>query len=365
MTGTSGMPHEALADGPAAAVDDVDDTVGDAGLDEELDEALPERRRVGRRLEDDGVPGDERGRDLPRRDRDREVPRRDDADDADRHAYRHLELVAELRRGRLPEEAPALAAHVVAHVDGFLDVAAGLGLHLPHLVRHEVGQLGLVLDDELREAEEDLAALRRGDEAPVLECRLRGGDGAVDVVGAGPREGADQLAVGGARRVERLAGGGVDPLAADVVLKVLGCRRHGPQPIGGREVALPRDVRDDAAAVVERRVPLGERGLDLREVGAAVGEPDRLAGLGQHAVLVPRDLPGESEHELAVHTRERDDRDERRAERARDSLDRAPEEAGVEEVGGLDERRLGVGETTEHGLGDDRLRVAVRDAEKL
>ena len=138
------MPHEAVADRSPAAVDDVDDALRHAGLVEQLDEALPERGRVGRGLEDDGVPGDERGRDLPGRDRDREVPRRDDADDADRHADRHLELVPELRRRRLPEQPPALAAHVVAHVDRFLDVAARLGLHLPHLVRHEVGELGLV-----------------------------------------------------------------------------------------------------------------------------------------------------------------------------------------------------------------------------
>ena len=45
---------------------------------------------------------------------------------------------------RLAEQAPALAAHVEAHVDRFLHVAAGLGLHLPHLVRHEVGELVLV-----------------------------------------------------------------------------------------------------------------------------------------------------------------------------------------------------------------------------
>ena len=226
--GDVGMPHEPLADRAPAAVDDVDDAVRDAGLGEELDEALPERGRVRRRLEDDGVPGDERGRDLPGRDRDREVPRRDDADDADRHPDGHLELVPKLGRGRLPEEAPALAAHVVAHVDRFLHVAAGLGLHLPHLVRHEVGELGLVVGDELREAEEDLAALRCRDEAPLRERRLRGRDRAVDVVGAGAREGADQLAVGGARRVEGLAGGGVDPLAVDVVLKrACLCRRHG------------------------------------------------------------------------------------------------------------------------------------------
>src|SRR4029450_3371304 len=118
--------------------------------------------------------------DLPRGDRDRKVPRRDDADDADRHAHRHLELVLELRRGRLAEQPAPPPAHVEAHVDRFLDVAAGLGLHLPHLVRHEVGELALVVGHELREAEEDLAALGRRDEAPVLVRGLRGRDRAAE-----------------------------------------------------------------------------------------------------------------------------------------------------------------------------------------
>ena len=38
-----------------------------------------------------------------------------------------LNLSRQLRRRRLAEQAPALAGHVVAHVDRFLDVAAGLG----------------------------------------------------------------------------------------------------------------------------------------------------------------------------------------------------------------------------------------------
>ena len=137
-------------------------------------------------------PATSAGRDLPRRDRDREVPGRDRADDPDRHAHRHVELVAELGRRRLAEEPPALAAHVVAHVDRFLDVAAGLGRDLSHLVGHEVGHLVLALDEELREAEEDLAALRRRDEPPVLVRLLRGGDRAVDVVRARLREDADE-----------------------------------------------------------------------------------------------------------------------------------------------------------------------------
>src|SRR2546428_526784 len=45
-------------------------------------------RRVLRRLQDDGVPGDERRRDLPRADEDRNVPRHDRGDDAERLAPR-------------------------------------------------------------------------------------------------------------------------------------------------------------------------------------------------------------------------------------------------------------------------------------
>ena len=129
-------------------------------------------------------PHDERRDDLPGGDRDREVPRRDHADHADRHAHAHVELVPQLGGRRLPEEAPPLPAHVVAHVDRFLDVAAGLRQHLPHLVAHQVGEVVLVLGQELREAEDDLAPLRRRDEPPLLVGRLRGLDGAVDVLGA-------------------------------------------------------------------------------------------------------------------------------------------------------------------------------------
>ena len=99
-----------------------------------------------------------------------------------------MNLSRQLARRRLAEEAPALAGHVVAHVDRLLDVAAGLGAHLPHLARHQVGQLVLVVAQELGEAEEDRAALGRRHEPPVLERRLRRGDRALDVGGARARE---------------------------------------------------------------------------------------------------------------------------------------------------------------------------------
>ena len=132
------------------------------GFDEQLDEALREHRRVVGGLEDDRVAAHERRDDLPRGNRDRKVPRRDHADHADRLADAHLELVGQLGRCRVPKEATTFAGHVVAHVDRFLDVTARLREHLAHLARHELRELFLVLGDERAEAEEDLAALRRG-----------------------------------------------------------------------------------------------------------------------------------------------------------------------------------------------------------
>ena len=105
----------------------------------------------------------------------------------------------------MAEEATAFAGHVVAHVDRFLDVAARLGEHLPHLARHEVRELVLRLGDERAEAEEDLAALRRRYEPPARVRLFRGFHGTIDVVRRRPRERPDQVTVGGAAALERLA----------------------------------------------------------------------------------------------------------------------------------------------------------------
>ena len=94
----------------------------------------------------------------------------------------------------MAEEAAALAGHVDRHVDRLLDVAAGLRQHLAHLAAHQLGQLVLLLLEQAREAEEHVAALGSGHEPPLLERGLRGGDGAVDVLGARAREGAERLA---------------------------------------------------------------------------------------------------------------------------------------------------------------------------
>ena len=86
----------------------------------------------------------------------------------------HRELVGHLRGHGLAEEPAPLAGHVVGDVDRLLDVAARLGQDLAHLAGHEPAELFLVLGQEPRDAEQDLAALRRRHGAPRRE-RARGG----------------------------------------------------------------------------------------------------------------------------------------------------------------------------------------------
>ena len=108
-------------------------------------------------LEHRGVPADERGKGLPGGDGDREVPGRDQPADADRLAEREAHLVGQLARRRVTEEAAPLPGHVPGHVDGLLDVAEGLGLHLPHLARDQAADLLLAGLQDARRALEDLA----------------------------------------------------------------------------------------------------------------------------------------------------------------------------------------------------------------
>ena len=152
------------------------------------------------------------GSELPGGDCDREVPRRDRADDADGHPHRHLELVPQLRGCRLAEETAPFTGHVDRHVDRLLDVAPGLREHLAHLAAHQLGQLVLLVLEQAREAEEDVATLRRRREPPLLERGFRCFDGAVDVLGARAREGSERVPVAGTRDSK------VSPEAASVHL---------------------------------------------------------------------------------------------------------------------------------------------------
>ena len=171
MTLTSGWSTIAFPTSVAGAGHDVHHAVRQAALLEQLDEADQAGGRIRRRLDHRRVATDERREELPGGDGDREVPGGDDADDPDRAPDGHGELVGHLRWHGLPEEAPALPGHVVRDVDRLLDVAARLGQDLAHLAGHEPGELFLVLGQQARDAEQDLATLRRRHGAPAREGR--------------------------------------------------------------------------------------------------------------------------------------------------------------------------------------------------
>ena len=94
--GHVGVVDEPLAALAARAGDDLDDALGQPGLERELGEAQRGQRRQLGRLEHHRVAGRQRRAHLPRGDRQREVPRHDQPDHAERLAH------GERRRRRPP-----------------------------------------------------------------------------------------------------------------------------------------------------------------------------------------------------------------------------------------------------------------------
>src|SRR5437763_564032 len=87
-----------------------------------------------------------------------------------------------------------------------------------------------------------------------------------------------------------------------------GTSRHSSNAAPASELRA-RDLGDNEEVVRELGVPVAEHRLELLRVVAALGEPDGLGGVGGDPVLVPGDVPGERDHDVAVHARQRDDAD--------------------------------------------------------
>src|SRR5579864_8774706 len=118
---------------------------------------------------------------------------------------------------------PAEAGRVLAHVDRFLDIPAGLLEDLAHLLRHQPSELFLALLDDERRLQGDLAPGRRRRVPPAGEGFLGRLDGGVDILPVGRLHHSQHLIfvgrVGGGEGLARLR---LDPLAADVVPIALG-----------------------------------------------------------------------------------------------------------------------------------------------
>src|SRR5581483_1122571 len=127
-----------------------------------------------------------------------------------------------------------------------------------------------------------------------------------------------------------------------------------------------RDLRDEAPLVLDVRVPLLERLLELVELVPAPFEPHWLRRLRADAVLVPGEVPRDGDRQLAGGPRERHDARTRLAEALRDPADGAAIGGAVEEVGRLEQRELVGGEPAEDRLRRrERLAVLATEAEQV
>ena len=153
-----------------------------AGLLGDLDEQASRQRRQFRRLVDDSAAGGERRRDLPGGKHEGRIPRRDDADRADRHAGRDVDLafvaqrlaVARLRRA-VGEEAEILgpAQRRLGHEFQ----------RLPGVHAFDEGDFLGAGDDRVGDFVQQLLACFAGHRRPVAEGGLGGLGSPVDVGG--------------------------------------------------------------------------------------------------------------------------------------------------------------------------------------
>ena len=206
-----------LAAGVAVAADDVEDARrqelrGDLGHQERRD-----RRGVGR-LEDDGVAGGQRRRDLPGRHHHRVVPGGDLRADADGLAADHRGVVGEVLARGASLQQPGAAREEPELIDHRAD------LLVPGELERFAGVAALGLDellgpglDGVGDAQQGQASLLRRDVAPRLEGGRGRGHRGVDVGGSGQRRLGVHLPRTGVDDVGRTAVLCVDALAVDEV----------------------------------------------------------------------------------------------------------------------------------------------------
>ena len=181
------MPRvvEDRVDGDLVAVHDVEHAIGQTGFGVQLGDQVRRARHPLARLEDEGVAGGDRDRVHPERHHDREVERRDPGDDTERLAERVRvdatgHLVGELALEQLRDAADELDDLAAAD-----DLAASIVDRLAVLGGDDLGQVELMLHEQLAEGEHHPGARRHRRLAPRLECVRRRLHRSVDVLGAG------------------------------------------------------------------------------------------------------------------------------------------------------------------------------------
>ena len=223
--------HERHAD-LARPGDDVDDARRQVGLAADLGEQEGRQRRRRGGLEDDGVAGGERRRDLPGEHQQREVPGDDLRRDAERARHAARERVLELVR-------PARVVPEVRGRERHVDVAALLD-RLARVHRLEDRELAAALLEDAGDPEQVLGALAAGQVRPRPAAGALGGaDGPVDVGGGGLGDERERELGGRVDAGERAAVRGVDVAAVDE--QAVSLAELDDVAGFGRRRVLPRD----------------------------------------------------------------------------------------------------------------------------
>ena len=179
------------------------------------------QRRQLARLDDDGVAGGDRGRDLPGHEQERIVERHDAADDAERLLDGEVHLVGRHRRDRAAVRVARDLGVVVEAGGAPLDLVEVLDARLAALEREELGEAGAVFAHEAGGLVEELAALdRRHAFASGAERRRRHCDGAAHVLRRGLDDLVDHLERGRVLDGAALRLRAVDPLTVDEEMRV-------------------------------------------------------------------------------------------------------------------------------------------------
>jgi hypothetical protein len=209
--------HERGAGHRSRAEHEVDDAVREPRLLDGLDQRDRRERRDLARLEDDGVAGRERGRELPRHLQQRVVPRRDQR----AHPDRLVDDAADDRRVAGVDEAARVGARerpvVAEDGDDVVHVHLALAQRLAGVERLQPGDAVAVGDQEVRDAQQQLGAPGRGRRRPgaAVEGGARGADGGRGVVRGGLVDGLDHRGVERVDDLARAAVRGADPRAVD------------------------------------------------------------------------------------------------------------------------------------------------------
>ena len=202
------------------AVDEIDDAIRHAGVDEGADQLGRRGRRFLRRLDDHRAARGQRRAQLLDHLVDREIPRREGGDRADRLLDRHL-----VDAGRARRDQPAVGAAAFLG-EPFDDVGRrhrfhlGFGQDLALLLRHDRRDLVGALADQLGGLAHHLGPIVGRYVAPGPETLFGGFQRRVEIRTVRVRNRADRLF---GRRIDDVQGAaarGGAPLAVDIQLHI-------------------------------------------------------------------------------------------------------------------------------------------------